>query len=608
MNLTAHQLVPEYSRHLLQIGDLIPTTQRGYLQKSWQSDEVGWMTQKPSSQSAKRSIDCVVIAEQQLNLALLQEQLADFAANLNPNGQISVLFSREILGSTLFEDLDRILKRTSLLRYHSGPLCNEIGGGLLAAIVLVRADYDPIRHAREKMLSGRMDQAVEILNNIPINLIPSNEALAQLTLEKQRYYLNWQKASIEREQRHMLFSSERKQFAQVTALKPHWHLTYHLHAELWNHLGRDDMAVRLLRSLQSVVPSSETQLLLNYYESRPLPALRTTNDDLPFWQSAGRTPRILVLTHDFSDYGMDTLYHGLCTLLGNDHVVEFPWKPTLHNQQVSTANNYPCVFDFPGEPHSAECLAQELEAGRFDLILYADVVQMAYKIEISKIMKAATHLPVVLYDTWDDCYTPMDTILGYIGRESFDVVFKRELVDGVAYACDPYPLPFGYPYPQALASQLQPNDHSEPIFWAGKKDYGLRPLYIEWLEKRFGRSLERSYSQEEYRQALCGSRIGLSFFGCGFDTVRYWEVPANRVMLLSERLPIRVPYDFEDGISAVFFGDLREMESKLDYYLDHPDECERIAAAGYAHYTKYHTTTARAQQFLGVVSKILKWD
>ena len=608
MNLTAHQVVPKYARHLLQIGELIQTSQRGYLQKTWQSDETGWMTQEPSSQSAKRSIDCVVIAEQQLNLVLLQEQLADSASKLNLNGQISLLFPREMLGSILLEDLDRILKRTGLRRFHSGHLCNEVGGGLLAAIVLVRVDYDPVHHAREKMRIGRMDQAVEILNNIPVDLLPNNEVLAQLALEKQRYYLSWQKAYIGKEHRHMLFSSERKQFAQVTALKPHWHSTYHLHAELWNHLGRDDMAARLLRSLQSAVPNPETQRLLDYYERRSAPALRTHGDDLPFWQSTGHTPRILVLTHDFSDYGMDTLYHGLCTLLGKDHVVEFPWKPTLHNQKVDTANNYPCVFDYAGEPCSAESLVRELEVGGFDLILYADVVQMAHHSEIRKIMKAASHLPVVLYDTWDGCYTPMDTILEYLGRDSFDVVFKRELVAGVDYACDPYPLPFGYPCPQASASERKSKNHGEPVFWAGKKDYGLRPLYIEWLEKRLGRSLDKSYSQEEYRQALCGSRIGLSFFGCGFDTVRYWEVPANRVMLMSERLPIRIPYDFEDGLSAVFFDDLREMESKLDYYLDHPDECERIAAAGYAHYTKFHTTTARASQFLGVVSKILKWN
>jgi hypothetical protein len=43
--------------------------------------------------------------------------------------------------------------------------------------------------------------------------------------------------------------------------------------------------------------------------------------------------------------------------------------------------------------------------------------------------------------------------------------------------------------------------------------------------------------------------------------------------------------------------------AKSNFYL-----CERVEAAGYAHYAMYHTTTARARRFLGVVSKVLKWD
>jgi len=286
--------------------------------------------------------------------------------------------------------------------------------------------------------------------------------------------------------------------------------------------------------------------------------------------------------------------------------VEYPWKPTLHNQQVSTAEHYPCVFDFPGTPQSVESLVRQLEQGRFDLILHADVVQMAHPGEVRRIMQAASGLPVVLYDSWDECYTHFDRVLEYIGREAFDLVFKREMVSGITYDQDPHPLPFSYPLELAVPSNDDPP--GEPLFWAGKKDYGLRMLYIERLENRLGRHLDRGLSQEEYRQALCKSRIGLSFFGCGFDTVRYWEVPANGVMLMSERLPIRIPYNFEDGVSAVFFDDLADMESKLDYYLNHPEACDRIAAAGQDLYNRYHTTTARAQQFLGVVCDALKWN
>jgi spore maturation protein CgeB len=113
--------------------------------------------------------------------------------------------------------------------------------------------------------------------------------------------------------------------------------------------------------------------------------------------------------------------------------------------------------------------------------------------------------------------------------------------------------------------------------------------------------MQTRFDQDSYREKLRSSLIGLSFFGVGFDTVRYWEIPANGGMLLAERPPICIPDNFEDGISAVFFENMSELESKLDYYLKHPDEAARIAANGYTHYLKYHTTTARARCFLDTV-------
>jgi glycosyltransferase involved in cell wall biosynthesis len=150
------------------------------------------------------------------------------------------------------------------------------------------------------------------------------------------------------------------------------------------------------------------------------------------------------------------------------------------------------------------------------------------------------------------------------------------------------------------------NHHKKnPLFWAGKKEYGLRPLYIQSLENRLGYCLDRHYDQSTYQCELRSSHIGLSFFGCGFDSVRFWELPANSVMLMAERPPIRIPHNFTDGQTAVFFDDLPEMEAKLDHYLNRPDEVARIAAAGQAHYLKHHTCVSRARQMLGRIDKVL---
>ena len=103
-----------------------------------------------------------------------------------------------------------------------------------------------------------------------------------------------------------------------------------------------------------------------------------------------------------------------------------------------------------------------------------------------------------------------------------------------------------------------------------------------------------------------GFIIGLCLFGNGFDTVRYWELPAHGVMLLAERSPLVIPSNFEDGRQAVFFDNAAELLEKSRYYLAHPEEAAQIALAGHAHAREFHSGTARARQCLGVIQARLR--
>jgi hypothetical protein len=119
-----------------------------------------------------------------------------------------------------------------------------------------------------------------------------------------------------------------------------------------------------------------------------------------------------------------------------------------------------------------------------------------------------------------------------------------------------------------------------------------------------GRSLAREYTQEEYAAVLRNARVGLSMFGGGFDTVRYWELPAHGCLLLAERPPIRIPYDFEDGVSAVFFNDLPDLEERMEHCLSQTESVRRIALAGRERLLRYHTASARAGQLLARLNTI----
>lgn len=79
-------------------------------------------------------------------------------------------------------------------------------------------------------------------------------------------------------------------------------------------------------------------------------------------------------------------------------------------------------------------------------------------------------------------------------------------------------MPFGYP--DDLIKHRIENDRKRGVFWAGKREWGLRPLYLDRIEQLMGRKFDETYPQTKYVEFLQRSLIGLSFFGSGFDTVR----------------------------------------------------------------------------------------
>ena len=190
----------------------------------------------------------------------------------------------------------------------------------------------------------------------------------------------------------------------------------------------------------------------------------------------------------------------------------------------------------------------------------------------------------------------------FLGVESIAGFFKREMLACADYGPDAHPLPFAYP--DRRAPEVGDGPRNTPIFWAGHREFGLRRLYLEHIESALGLKLDTVYDQAEYVRVLMDTLIGLNIFGCGFDTVRYWELPAHGCMLLAERLPIRIPHNFRDGESAVFFDDTRDLEDKLRYYLAHPDEARAIARAGHEHFKRFHTGSMRARQLL---ERIADW-
>ena len=353
---------------------------------------------------------------------------------------------------------------------------------------------------------------------------------------------------------------------------------------------------RRLRSLsvQHVAPDEDVATQLAGY-GVPVRVLAPTVT-APAWEPPERAPRVLLITHPRPHFGLDILYDGLCTTLGPENVVEYPWKPSLHGCPPASMESYPCVFDRSGTVLTLDALLRSLGEGGFDAVLFGDIEQSLRRSSARRIVEAARGIPLFIFDAQDTCDDTREDMAEFLGVDSFAGYFKREMLIGIDYGPNAFPLPFAYP--DGRVPQVLPCERRFDLFWAGHRGFGLRRLYLERLEALTGQSFQFTFQQEDYVRAMQTARVGLNIFGAGFDTVRYWELPAHGCMLLSERLPIRVPYEFRDGETALFFDDMRELEEKLAYCMGHRDEAAAIARAGHEHFLRHHTGSARAKQAL----------
>lgn len=454
-----------------------------------------------------------------------------------------------------------------------------------------------IERANQVLAAGDPAHAAALLNQLPDGGAADASLQAEAAVLLQRSLLARAETADPHKQLALFFRAQ-KAFYRAVYINPHLAAAYHAQGRFWRMIGRPDMAARLLQSIQHSCPDDETGALLSAWEDAaqpPAPALPH------MWPSAipDPKPRILVITIPGYDPAMDVLYDGLCTLLGAENVVDYPYKPLLHGEMPEAADNYPTTCEQPGQPRSLEWICAKLREGYFDCILYADMLQSTPKDALLRLLQDAGDCPLYIVDGWDDASYNEPLMLAHMGRTRCHGYFKREMIAGVDYGPHAIPLPLSYP--DSRIPQELPGFRTQALFWAGNRYYGLRRLYLEHLEILLNANLSTQYSQEQYVDALHTAHIGLCLFGFGFDTIRYYEVPAHGVMLLAEQPPIVIPNDFTDGHSALFFKTLPEMIEKVAYFFHHPELVPLIAANGRNHCIRFHTATARAAQLLAHV-------
>lgn len=196
-----------------------------------------------------------------------------------------------------------------------------------------------------------------------------------------------------------------------------------------------------------------------------------------------------------------------------------------------------------------------------------------------------------------------------VNKYHFKHIFKREYLIDKKYADNVYPFPMSF--------KLQPVEFPvekkyDVSCWCVESD-PIRTQALSILENLYdcrsnGTTLGQTFRKYKrkglgYLRELGSSRISCNFRGVGWDTLRYWEIPAVQSLMVSQKPGIVIPNNFIHGEHVLFCkDDLSDLVDLIDYYLLHDDETKEISASAHTFSMKHHTNIQRAEYFLEIVS------
>lgn len=361
--------------------------------------------------------------------------------------------------------------------------------------------------------------------------------------------------------------------------------------------------------------------------------------------------RILFLGDQHFDYVSDPLYIGLSRLLGNDRVLDYPYKRLYHDSEAS--NWY--MVQRPGIRYGREEVQDLLADKKVDLVCIASFRPDCLE-EIARLYGRVPFPPLVFIDGADDAhirhdicrrfplalYFKRDYIWGMgswlmdVGRRVWHFRGNRRLFDRT------FPLPVSIipeilpdygrtkdidvsytgrvSHPRRLGVEAKLSSMADVRFeggvYAESTDrrsklvtQGIKRLWIKMTnDGPVDRSMvEKKKAPAPYYQEIARSKIAVHIRGGGFTpSPRYYEIPLLGTLLLSDTPESVIPDNFEHGRHAVFFrNDLKDLEQLVRHYLHADKEREEIARAGKEHALKHHTCERRAEYFLDVCRRMI---
>lgn len=324
--------------------------------------------------------------------------------------------------------------------------------------------------------------------------------------------------------------------------------------------------------------------------------------------------KILYVNRSKFDYMQDFIYSGLVKVIGAENIIESPFNINFHWNYRS----YPKSI---GEQKGTlfKSLMARMHKNEYDVVIVASCHPDTISHYLELLPNISSNIVTVFLDGGDrpEVGGDFDRLGGksqyqeVIKKRPFDLIFKREFLINHEYPANVYPLPMCFDF-NNLPS-LDGKFKYDVAFWA-VESHPIRTKVLSLLETRFDcaengtvkNQVMKKYKRKGmfYLQELTRCKIGLNFRGAGWDTLRYWEIPALGGFMISQCPQIHIENNFVDREEIVYCkDDLSDLVDLCEYYLEHDDERQRISKNAHAKTKAFHTDTERAKYILNIIRK-----
>lgn len=328
--------------------------------------------------------------------------------------------------------------------------------------------------------------------------------------------------------------------------------------------------------------------------------------------------KILFLNSTRYDYLQDVVYSGLIKILGTKNIKTIPFNLSY----IFNKREYPKNLGYNKNTVTSYLKAQLLPFN-YDCVIIGAAKKQAFECYLKIVDKIPKHIPIIFIDGGDvdwvggdlertNCYHLYEDA---INKRPFDIVFKREMIIDKMYESNVYPCPFAFNFDRIDGCKTT-NLKYDVSFWA-VESHPIRTQVLTMLQDKYdckenGSTLNQTFKNYNrkgkfYFEELQSSKIVLNFRGSGWDTLRYWEVPALKTFMISQKPQIVIPQAFEHDKNIIYCNDdLSDLIDLIDYYLINNEKRNKIAENSYNHLRNHHSDIERAKYILQAINSQYK--